>query len=75
MCTNAWPIQVRPSLQWKTRPGFRPVSLSLSMLDVKFVEQTLDILTLCHYSEFCVLHIVRVNVVIVSRVKQAKKNL
>jgi hypothetical protein len=29
--TIAWPIQVQPSLQWKTRPRFRPVSLSLSM--------------------------------------------
>jgi hypothetical protein len=26
MCTIAWPIQVRPSLQW-----FRPAGLSLSM--------------------------------------------
>jgi hypothetical protein len=32
MCTIAWPIQVLPSLQWKTQPRFRPVSLSLSMV-------------------------------------------
>jgi hypothetical protein len=35
-CTIAWPIQVRPSLQWKTRPRFRPVSLSLSMAQIIF---------------------------------------
>ncbi len=29
MCTIAWPIQTRPSLEWKTWPRFRPVSLSL----------------------------------------------
>ncbi len=34
MCTIAWPIQVWPSLQWKTRPGFRPVSLRFSMIKV-----------------------------------------
>ncbi len=32
MCTIAWTIQVQPSLEWKTRPRFCPVSLSLSML-------------------------------------------
>ncbi len=31
MCTIAWPIHVQLSLQWKTRPRFRPVSLSLSL--------------------------------------------
>ena len=31
MCTIARPIQARPSLELKTRPRFRPVSLSLSM--------------------------------------------
>jgi hypothetical protein len=30
MCTIAWSIQVQPSLQWKTRHRFCPVSLSLS---------------------------------------------
>ncbi len=34
MCTIAWPLQVWPSLQWKTRPGFRPVSLGLSIIKV-----------------------------------------
>jgi hypothetical protein len=33
MCTTAWPIQTQPSLEWKTRPRFCPVSLSLSMAD------------------------------------------
>ncbi len=28
MCTIEWPIQVRPSLEWKTWPRFCPVSLS-----------------------------------------------
>jgi hypothetical protein len=36
MCTIAWPIQVRPSLKWKTRPRFCPVSLSLSMAQIIF---------------------------------------
>jgi hypothetical protein len=31
MCTIAWPVQVQTSLEWKTRPKFCPVSLSLSM--------------------------------------------
>jgi hypothetical protein len=31
MCAIEWPLQVRPSLQWKTWPRFRLVSLSLSM--------------------------------------------
>jgi hypothetical protein len=32
MCTIAWPLQARPSLELKTRPRFRPGSLSLSMI-------------------------------------------
>ncbi len=31
MCTIAGPIQVRPSLKWRSQPRFRPVSLNLSM--------------------------------------------
>ena len=31
MCTIAWPLQARPSLELKTQPRFRPVSLSLFM--------------------------------------------
>jgi hypothetical protein len=31
MCTIAWPIQARLSLELKTRPRFHPVSLILSM--------------------------------------------
>jgi len=31
MCTIAWPIQSRPSLESKTRPRFCPVIFSLSM--------------------------------------------
>ncbi len=33
LCTIAWPIQARPSLEWKIRPRFCPVSLSVSMAD------------------------------------------
>ncbi len=32
VCTIAWPIQARPSLEFKTRPRFNPVSLSLFMI-------------------------------------------
>ncbi len=35
MCTVACPIQARPSLELKTRPRFRPVSLSLTMTTIK----------------------------------------
>jgi hypothetical protein len=31
MCTIAWPVQVQTGLEWKTRPKFCPVCLSLSM--------------------------------------------
>ncbi len=34
ICTIAWPIKARPSLELKTRPRFRPVSLSLSMMSL-----------------------------------------
>jgi hypothetical protein len=34
MRTIAWPVLVRPSLEWKTRPTFCPVSLSLSTAKV-----------------------------------------
>jgi hypothetical protein len=40
MCTIAGSIQVQPSLELKTRPRFRPVSLSLSMLEV---ERTVEV--------------------------------
>jgi hypothetical protein len=29
---NPWPVQIRPSLDLKTRPRFNPVSLRLSMI-------------------------------------------
>ncbi len=38
MCTIPWPIQAWPSLEWKTRPKFSPVSLSLSMPEAKKIE-------------------------------------
>jgi len=31
---NPWPVQTRPSLDLKTRPRFRPVSISSSMIDL-----------------------------------------
>jgi hypothetical protein len=37
MCTIAWPIQARPSLELKTRPRLCPVSLSLSAASVLFL--------------------------------------
>jgi hypothetical protein len=35
MCTIAWLTQARRSLELKTQPRFRPVSLSLSMVKEK----------------------------------------
>jgi hypothetical protein len=35
MCTIAWLTQARRSLELKTHPRFRPVSLSLSMVKEK----------------------------------------
>jgi hypothetical protein len=32
MCTIAWPIQARSSLELKTWPRFRPICLNLSMV-------------------------------------------
>ncbi len=43
MCTKAWPIQAGPSLELKTQPRFRPVSLSLSMLPPRAGALTLSI--------------------------------
>jgi hypothetical protein len=40
MCTIAWPIQVWASLQWKTRPRFRPVSLRLSIIKVNHGQES-----------------------------------
>jgi hypothetical protein len=37
ICTTAWPLQARPSLELKTRPRLCPVSLSLSMLKRTFI--------------------------------------
>jgi len=63
MCTIAGPIQVRPSLQWRTRPRFRPVSLNLTQHngpqhnDARRNELNCDALhnwtsLKCHYTEF-----------------------
>jgi hypothetical protein len=40
MCKIALPLQARPSLEWKTRPRFSPVSLSLTMISTSIVPIT-----------------------------------